>query len=167
MGILSTSFKDSLDLDNDFNVLKSYHIELSKQELITTKTRVLRAFVFPKLTLMYTILIMTMLILTQFTVALMLLFNYFQCFLYLKTFELIRVKTVNQMNSESSIMHGINFLLILLTINMFFHLLHSSIENAVLYQILFLGSLIILYCFHLFIFKNKKFTEGVISHAGS
>src|SRR5690625_635494 len=167
MGILSTSFKDSLDLDNDFNVLKSYHIELSKQELITTKTRVLRAFVFPKLTLMYTILIMTMLILTQFTVALMLLFNYFQCFLCLKTFELIRVKTVNQMNSESSIMHGINFLLILLTINMFFHLLHSSIENAVLYQILFLGSLIILYCFHVFIFKNKKFTEGVISHAGS
>src|SRR5690625_3739899 len=28
MGILSTNFKDSLDLDNDFKVVKNYHIEL-------------------------------------------------------------------------------------------------------------------------------------------
>lgn len=167
MGILSSGFKDILDLENDHNVVKSYHVELSKTKLITTKTRILRAFIFPKLTLMYTILIITMLMLAQYTIVLMLLFNYFQCLLCMKTLKLIRVKAVNQMNSESSILHGISFLLILLSINMFVQLLHSPIENALLYQVLFLGSLIILYCFHLFIFKNKKVTEGVSSHAGN
>lgn len=161
MWILSLGQRDIIELDHDFNVVKNYHVKLSKTELIKTKSRILRTFVFPKLTLMYAILIITMLVLNQYTIVLMFLFNYFQCILCMKTLKLIRVKAVNRMNSESSILHGVNFLIILLSINMFFQLLHSPIEKAVLYQMLFLGTLIILYCFHLFIFKNKKIIEGV------
>lgn len=155
MGILSVSFKDLLDFENDLKVLENYHIELSKEKLIAEKERILRAFVFPKLNLMYAILIITVLIINQYTLAFFLFINYFQCLLCINTIGLWRIKSINKMNSEHLVLNVVNYVLILLAFNMFIQLLHINYGKFLVYQMMFLGALIVLYCFHLFVFKKS------------
>lgn len=154
--ILGGSFNAVLDFKNDLNVVKNYHIQLSETNLIKEKTQILRAFVFPKLTLTYLIFIATTLLLNQFMLALIFLLNYFICFWGRKTLELIRLKSVNHLNSESGFLSFVNLIIILVNANLLMRLLNSPDDNIYFFQLLSLGSVLILYFYHLLIFKKKK-----------
>lgn len=114
---------------------------------------------------MYGILVIAALIINQYTLAFFLFINYFQCLLCINTLGLWRIKSINKMNSEHLVLNVVNYVLILLACNMFIQLLHISYGKFLVYQMLFLGVLIVLYCFHLFVFK--KVTEGVSENVGN
>ncbi|MCZ0702786.1 hypothetical protein J2T56_003072 [Natronobacillus azotifigens] len=162
--ILGVSFNDVLDFKNDLSVVGNYHIKLSETNLIREKIKILRAFVFPKLTITHIIFILTLLLLNQYMLALVYLLNYLICFWGRKALELFRVKTANQLNSERGFLEFVNFIIIMVIAFLLMQLLNSSDDNIYFFQLLSLGSVLILYFYHLFVFKKKK---EVNVHVGS
>lgn len=160
-GILSSGLKDILNLENDVHVVKNYHIDLPIAKMIKVKTKILRAFVFPKLTLMYAILIITVMIMNEYQLAFIFLLNYFICFLLRNTLERWRVKETNRMNSDHQLLSFINLGLILLFSYSLLHLFNSFDEHVVTYQLFSLGAMLVLYWFHLLVFKNDRDKEEV------
>lgn len=162
--ILSGGFNEFIDFENDLNVVKNYHIKLSEANLIREKIKILRAFVFPKLTITHIIFILTLLLLNQYMLVLVYLLNYLICFWGRKTLELFRVKTANQLNSERGFLEFVNFIILMVIAFLLMQLLNSSDDNIYFFQLLSLGSVLILYFYHLFVFKKKK---EVNVHVGS
>ncbi|WP_374065733.1 hypothetical protein [Paraliobacillus sp. JSM ZJ581] len=156
MGLISIGNKHFTSSESDFDVVKGYHIVLPKSEIIHVKVKLLEAFVFPKITVIYAIFIITVLILNEYTLALIFLFNYIQCNLFAKTWSLWIVKESNKMNSQNQILYYVNAGLILVFLIILVQTFNSTIENFLLFQMLVLGMLTLLYCFHLFIFKDYK-----------
>src|SRR5699024_2635780 len=101
---------------------RNYHIKLPTKKLIHAKTKILRAFVFPKLTFSYAILIIPLLMMNEFMLAIMLFINYVQCFFCRKTLELWRVKESNKLNSNHLGLSIVNGILILIFINILIQL---------------------------------------------
>lgn len=161
---LAGGFNEFIDFENDLNVVKNYHIKLSETNLIKEKIKILRAFVFPKLTITHIIFIATLLLLNQYMLALVYFLNYLICFWGRKTLELIRVRTANQLNSERGFLEFVNFIILMVIAFLLMQLLNSSDDNIYFFQLLSLGSVLILYFYHLIIFKKKK---EVNVHVGS
>lgn len=163
-GVTIMPNKEYTGFKNDFDVAKSYHIHLSKSQLVHVKTRLLQAIVFPKLTIIYAGFIITLLILDEYTLSLIYFINYWQLLVFVKAWSLWIVKSANQMNHPSELISYINFGLILAFFILFGQALSRPIESLFIFQGLVLLMLIVLYCFHLFInkeFEKYKSNKGV------
>lgn len=156
MGLISMGNKDFTSSESDFDVVEGYHITLPKRGIIDVKVKLLKAFVFPKLTVIYAILMIKVLIMNEYTLALLVLFNYIQCYLFAKTWGLWIVKEANKMNSQNQILYFVNAGLIMAFLIVLMQAFNGTIENLFLFQILLLGMLALLYCFHLFVFKDNN-----------
>lgn len=159
-GILIMANEEYTGLKNDFDVGKSYHIDLSKNQFIDVKSRLLQAFAFPKITLIYTVFIVTLMILGEYAVAFIYLLNFLQLFVFIKAWSLWIVKTKNQMNSTKELIGYVNFGLILAFFFTLGQALSRPIEDLFLYQVLVLLILAVLYIFHRFINKDFNSIEG-------
>ena len=163
-GFILMPNKEYTGFENDLDVAKSYHINISKSQLVHVKTRLLQAIVFPKLTIIYAGFVITLLILGEYTVSLIYFINYWQLLIFVKAWSLWVVKSANQMNHPSELISYINFGLILAFFILLGQALSRPIESLFIFQGLVLLMLIVLYCFHLFInkdFKKFKSNEGV------
>ncbi|WP_217587638.1 hypothetical protein [Lentibacillus saliphilus] len=159
--LLSAGYKDILDIRHDEDVLKSYHIPLSKLEVILAKTNVLRAFISPKITSMYVVFIVSLLIMNAYTLAAIFLFNYLQCFLWRKIFELWRVKQANDKMFRGHVMFSVvNVMLILVSVYVLLQLFSSTPAHGFLFQSMFLGATLLLYVFNVMMFKHMLINEG-------
>lgn len=156
MGILSIPNKEFTDFKKDFKVLNNYHIKLSDTKMVIVKTRLLEAFIFPKIFIIYVTYIITVLILGEYTLALVYLINYLHCFFLVKTFSLWLVKRENKLNNKNRFLGYINIGLIVVFLILLTQVLDSTMQYFMLLQVLLLGILIVQYCFHLFVFKDFK-----------
>lgn len=159
-GILIMPNEEYTGLKNDFDVGKSYHIDLSKNQFIDVKSRILQAFVFPNITIIYTVFIVTLLILSEYTVALIYFLNYLQLFVFIRAWGLWVVKSKNQMNSTKELIGYVNFGLILAFFIILGQAFSRPIESLFLFQVLVLFMLVVLYVFHRFINRDFNSSKG-------
>lgn len=160
VAILSAGYKEILEIGNDRKVLKSYHIRLPEIKVIQEKTKVLRAFVFPKITAVFFLFIVTLLIMQLYTLAMIFVLNYVLTFICRKTLELWRVKKTNYQPKNNYVFDIVNFLLMMVSIYILLQLFNSQADNIFLFQTLLLIAISLLYCFHLFTLKH------IINHKG-
>ncbi len=152
----SIGFKNHITIENDLELLKKYNISFLNSDVIRAKTRILSAIVFPKLYLIFAILILS----NVFQVNGYLSFLYFlsaiQVIIIKKTLELWRVKEANNMNSKNAIINFISMTLIMVSIVCFIVIYRNDYETYLIGQTFLIGVTIINYLFHLIINKDRE-----------
>lgn len=157
-----TTLEKNVNIENDFQVLKNYNIKFRKTNLIKVKTKVLSAIVFPKITPVFAILIVSSLIINSNRyLALVYILAMIQLIFIKKTMEIWQVKAINRWNSNNEILKIINSLCLIGGIMAFIYVFR--ITESVFYikgQIVLIVITATIYMYNLLL-NNRKDKYGV------
>lgn len=156
VGGLTFHSKEQLEIDKDQQLLCDYQIEISNEQLVTIKSRVLTVLFFPKIGILFGGFIMWEMAQGQYRVMVEYLYVWVVCWMIERTLALWRVKEINGLNSQSTCVQFFSFLLITIAGVLFFFYYTHSVESTPRYHVLFLSSSILLYAFHRFLNIRKE-----------
>lgn len=151
------SFTNNINIDTDYEVLKNYNIRITMDGVIKVKTRVLSAIVFPKVLSIFSIIIISSLIIYSNTYLALIYFIAMIQLLFLKEIIMLWiVKSINKFNNNKKIIEILNTILISSTFGILVYVYFSTEKIEFLYgQLMLLVILIGLYLFNLFINKER------------
>ncbi|VYU29804.1 hypothetical protein [Clostridium tertium] len=151
------SFEKNINIDIDYKVLRNYNIKVTINEIIKVKTKVLSSIVFPKVLSVFSIIIISSLIIYSNIYLALIYFILMIQLLFLKeTIQLWLVKSINKFNSNKIIIEILNTTLISIAFGIVIYVYFCTEKIQFIYgQLLLLTILISLYLFNLFINKEK------------
>ena len=151
------SSERNINIDKDYEVLKNYNIGITMNGVIKVKTKVLSAIVFPKVLSIFSIIIISSLVIYSNTYLALIYFISMIQLLFLKeTIQLWIVKSINKLNSNKITIQMLNAALISITFGILIYVYVTKEKIQFIYgQLMLLGILICLYLFNLFINKER------------
>lgn len=159
--VAKTTLEKNVNIENDFEVLKNYNIKLKKRSIIKGKTRLLSAIVFPKIISVFSILILSSLIINLSSyLALIYLFAMIQLIFIKETMELWQVKSINKLNNNSTIIETVNIFAVFGAIMAFISVFKIAESGAYIKgQLVLIAITAIIYMYNLLI-NNRKDKYG-------
>lgn len=154
---VKTTFEKNVNLSNDFRVLKNYNIKFTKKSIIKVKTQLLSAIVFPKITSIFSILILSSLIInSNVYLSLIYLLSMIQLLFIKKTMELWYVKSINKLNNNNAIIKIVNVLALFgAVINLIYVYWCTEKVSYIKGQVLFIAITVIIYLYNLRINNSR------------
>lgn len=151
------SFRNHINIEDDFEVLQKYNIKFEKKSVIKAKTRIISSMISPKIYLLFSVFVLVAIVRFNFYLALIYIFSAIEVIFIKKTLELWSVKSVNGLNSNSELMSQINGVVIIINIISFITVYKLTDKLHYL-----LGHLLLIlvtagtYLFHLYIYNTKN-----------
>ena len=159
--ISKATFEKHINIENDFDILGKYNIKFTKNNVIKAKIRLLSTIVFPKIYLIFSILIVVSIIRLNSFLALIYLLSMLQIIFIKKTMELWRVKSINGLNSKSEVIKPLNVLGMFGIIFCYVYIYNMNLDklNYIHGQLILIFLTAIVYIFHSLV-NNSKGVEG-------
>lgn len=150
---VKTTFEKNVNLLNDFKVLKNYNIKFTKKSIIKVKKRLLSAIVFPKITLVFSIIILSSIfIYSNAYLTLIYLLSMIQLLFIKETMELWYVKSINKLNNNNEIIKIVNVLALFAAVICLIYVYWSSEKVSYIKgQVVFIAITVIIYLYNLLI----------------
>lgn len=151
VAFMSNSFEKHLNIKNDFEVLQKFNLRFQKIDLIRAKTRVLSAVVFPKIHLIFFVLILSSVFQQHISLALIYMLSAIQVFFIKNTLVLWKVKSINGLNSKSGMIDSLNMIVFFVVLWSFgwVYLNTPTLETYLQGQFILIALTALTYVFHM------------------